>query len=221
MRYTIFLIVVAFSFLIINIANSEPSFNGNTPGCGGSGCHTMASGIVTAEVLSNFQVRVTVSGTTSDVGGELVDTSGTVVAVNNSTSSNPFTLTAPAAGTYIVNAGYRSPSRDWGTTTVTIAVTGIDDKLIGNNPQAYQLYSNYPNPFNPTTKIRYSLPQPGFTTLKIYNIQGKEVLTLVKGEKPAGIYEVSFDAANLPSGNYVYQLKSGSYVETRKMALIK
>jgi len=85
----------------------------------------------------------------------------------------------------------------------------------------YVLYQNYPNPFNPSTTIRYELPKASYVTLKIYNVLGQEVATLVNEEKPAGNYEVNFNASNLSSGVYFYKIKAGSYVETKKMNLIK
>ena len=94
-------------------------------------------------------------------------------------------------------------------------------------PNGYNLDQNYPNPFNPATTIRYSIPKQSFVTLKVYNILGREVATLVHGEKPAGSYEVEFhmqQTANnlqLASGIYFYQLKAGNYVSTKKMILMK
>jgi hypothetical protein len=221
MRTSLVLLTIALTFLAIPLLQTEPGFNGATPGCNpAGGCHTSQSGIVTVEVLSNLQVRITLSGTHSRVAGELVDVEGNVVAVNNSTSSNPFILTAPSAGLYTVNAGYKSP-REWGTTSADITVTGIEDKLIGSNPNNFELFANYPNPFNPSTKIRYAIPQASFTVLKIYNIMGQEVATLINEEKAAGVYEVNFNAINLASGTYLYKLQAGSFVETRKMILLK
>jgi len=90
----------------------------------------------------------------------------------------------------------------------------------------FKLYQNYPNPFNPTTKIRYSIPSETtrrvvFTTLKVCDILGNEITTLVNEEKPAGSYEVEFNATSLPSGIYFYQLKAGSFINTKKMILLK
>jgi hypothetical protein len=85
----------------------------------------------------------------------------------------------------------------------------------------YKLEQNYPNPFNPTTNIRFQIPESGMVTLKVYNILGKEVATLVKEERSAGSYEVEFDASSLPSGVYFYQLKAGSFIKTNKMILLK
>ena len=214
-------LTVALLVLFISFTKSEPGFNGAAPGCGGSGCHTSQAGIVTAEVLNNFQVRITVTGTSSSVGGELVNAQGTVVAFNNSTSNNPFILTAPGAGTYTVNAGFKSPSRLWGTTSAVINTTGIDEELIGLAPSKFELYSNYPNPFNPTTNIRYAISQTAFTTLKVYSLAGEEVLTLVNEVKSPGVYELNFDAGNLASGTYFYKLQAGDFVQTKKMLLMK
>ena len=207
--------------IFLSLTKSEPNFNGTTPGCGGSGCHTSQSGIVTAEVLTNFQVKITVSGTSSSVGGELVNSDGLVVAVNNSTSSNPFTLTAPSAGTYTVNAGYKNPSKEWGSTSAVITVTGVDEELIGLKPESFALYTNYPNPFNPATKIRYAIAQTAFTTLRVYSILGKEIATLVNQEKTPGVYELNFDGSDIPSGTYIYKLQAGDYTKTKKMLLLK
>lgn len=213
--------IVLSLLIVVASLNSQPDFNGTAPGCGGSGCHTSQSGIVTAEVLSNFQVKITLTGNSGNVAGELVNSSGTVVAVNNSTSSNPFILAAPSAGTYTVNAGYRNPSRVWGSTSAVINLTGVDEELVGLKPESFALYSNYPNPFNPSTKIRYAISQSAFTTLKVYSILGQEVATLVNEEKTPGVYEVNFDGLNLTSGTYIYKLQAGNFIDTKKMILLK
>ena len=88
-------------------------------------------------------------------------------------------------------------------------------------PIGFSLSQNYPNPFNPSTTIKYSIPKLSFVTLKVYDILGKEVSTLINEEKPAGIYQVEFKAANLPSGVYFYSIRAGKYVETKKMILMK
>ena len=88
-------------------------------------------------------------------------------------------------------------------------------------PNEYLLYQNYPNPFNPSTTIKYSIPKLNFVTIKIYDVLGSEVATLINEEKSGGNYELSWSAANLPSGVYFYQLKAGSYVEIKKMILLK
>ncbi|MEJ2103667.1 MAG: T9SS type A sorting domain-containing protein, partial [Ignavibacteriaceae bacterium] len=88
-------------------------------------------------------------------------------------------------------------------------------------PKSFSLYENYPNPFNPSTKIKFSIPKSTKVVIKIYDVVGNEIETLVNEEKQAGTYEVSWYAENLPSGVYFYQLKAGSFVETKKMVLMK
>ncbi len=88
-------------------------------------------------------------------------------------------------------------------------------------PTEFSLEQNYPNPFYPTTMIRFKISDVLFTILKIYDILGREIAILVNEEKPPGSYEVEFDGANLTSGIYFYQLKAGNFVETKKMILLK
>ena len=85
----------------------------------------------------------------------------------------------------------------------------------------YKLFENYPNPFNPSTKISYSIKEDGFVTLRVYDILGVEITTLVNEQKTAGSYEADFNAANLPSGMYIYKLQSGSFTDVKKMLLTK
>ena len=221
MKASLVLLIISATMLMSSTSFSEPGFNGTTPGCGGSSCHTSQAGILTATVQSNLQVKITLTGTTSKVGGELVDENGIVVTAINSTSNNPFTLTAPSAGTYKVNAGYKSPSRRWDSTTVTIALTDIGENLIESTPHTFKLNNNYPNPFNPSTKISYSIPKQSKVTLKIFDIIGNEISTVVNEEKPVGIYEVEFDASKLVSGVYFYKLQAGNFIETKKMILLR
>jgi hypothetical protein len=90
-----------------------------------------------------------------------------------------------------------------------------------NTPATYSLSQNYPNPFNPSTKITYSVANAGIVTLKIYDILGREVSTLVNEEKSAGKYEVNFNASSFASGVYFYQINAASFIQTKKMVLIK
>jgi hypothetical protein len=88
-------------------------------------------------------------------------------------------------------------------------------------PSSYALSQNYPNPFNPTTNIKFNLPKNENVSLKIYDILGNEVQNLVEGVQQAGVYNITVDASNLASGIYFYTLRAGSFVETKKMSLIK
>ncbi len=95
--------------------------------------------------------------------------------------------------------------------------------IINNNeiPSDFSLSQNYPNPFNPVTVIHYSLNENRLTTLKIFNVLGREVATLVNGKQNAGSYSVNFNASNLSSGVYFYKLESGEFAETKRMILLK
>jgi aminopeptidase N len=107
---------------------------------------------------------------------------------------------------------------NWILKTVNSIVTDVEDEL---HPEKFSLEQNYPNPFNPSTMIKFSLGKAGYTTLKLYDVLGKEVAALVNGELEAGQHEVTLDASSLPSGSYFYTLTSGSYTETRKMMFLK
>jgi hypothetical protein len=96
--------------------------------------------------------------------------------------------------------------------------TGVEEEVITHN---FYLYNNYPNPFNPTTRISWQSSVGSWQTLKVYDILGNEVATLVDEYKPAGSYEVEFNADGLTSGIYFYQLTAGNLKETRKMLLLK
>ena len=89
------------------------------------------------------------------------------------------------------------------------------------NVDKYELNNAYPNPFNPNTKITYSIKEEGLVTLKVYDILGKEITTLVNENKPAGFYEAEFNASQLPSGMYIYKIQSGSFSDVKKMLLTK
>ena len=93
--------------------------------------------------------------------------------------------------------------------------------LIDSHPSKYKLDQNYPNPFNPTTRIRFSISELSFVKLKVYDIVGNEIETLVNQEKPAGSYEVQFSAVDLPSGVYFYRIQTGGFIDTKKMILLK
>jgi len=88
-------------------------------------------------------------------------------------------------------------------------------------PTEFGLEQNFPNPFNPTTSIQYAISSRQFVTLKVYDVLGKEIATLVNESREAGNYEIIFDASTLPSGMYIYKLQAGDFLQVRKMTLIK
>jgi len=108
-------------------------------------------------------------------------------------------------------------------TTNAPTVVSVEDELNTENilPDEYALEQNYPNPFNPTTKIKYSIPQSSKVVIKVYDVLGNEITTLVNEEKPIGSYELTWYAEGLPSGIYFYRLQAGSFIETKKMILMK
>jgi hypothetical protein len=111
---------------------------------------------------------------------------------------------------------------EWGGVYKTIAfpkTTGVQE--LGEIPLTFALNQNYPNPFNPSTTIRYSIPAASQVTLKIYNLLGQEVASLVNAAQKPGNYEVSFNASSLTSGMYVYRIQAGTFIETKKMMLLK
>jgi hypothetical protein len=97
--------------------------------------------------------------------------------------------------------------------------TGI--RSIDNPPNNFRLLQNFPNPFNPSTTIKYEIPELNYASLKIYDVLGNEIVTLVNEEKPAGKYQIEFDAAEFASGFYFYQLIAGKFTATKKMLLLK
>ena len=116
-------------------------------------------------------------------------------------------------------------SGDGGTiihTTDGGGIVGVEEiKTTSSIPDDYLLFQNYPNPFNPSTTIRWQIPKAGFVTLKIYDVLGKEITTLVDEYKPVGEYKIEFNGMDLSSGIYFYQLKTGGFIQTKKMILIK
>jgi len=88
-------------------------------------------------------------------------------------------------------------------------------------PHTFRLEQNFPNPFNPVTQIQFSIPDQDFTTLTVYDILGRMIVQLVNEDLQPGEYTVSFEAGNIPSGMYIYRLQSGSYVNQKRMLLIK
>ncbi|HSW54406.1 MAG TPA: FG-GAP-like repeat-containing protein [Ignavibacteriaceae bacterium] len=103
----------------------------------------------------------------------------------------------------------------------SVLIASVEDEEINKLPTEYEITQNFPNPFNPTTTLRYSIINPELVRIIIYDIMGKEVKTLVNEFKQAGSYEVQFDASEIVSGIYLYKIESSSFVQTKKMILLK
>jgi Zn-dependent metalloprotease len=99
--------------------------------------------------------------------------------------------------------------------------TAISDESETVPPDHFALYQNYPNPFNPSTTIEFALPKPAFVTLKVYNLLGEQVATLVSEQRSAGIHKLNWDARGLASGVYLYRLEAGEFMQTKKSILMR
>jgi hypothetical protein len=100
-------------------------------------------------------------------------------------------------------------------------VVSVKEATTNNISRTYTLFQNYPNPFNPTTTISFSLPSKSFVTLKMFDVLGKEVASIVSEEMSQGSYSMQWNASNMPSGVYFYRLQAGSFTETRKLVLLR
>jgi len=185
----------------------------------------------------------TVSGHVSDnsnnpIAGAIVfatDANYQVYSFGITDQNGNYTITGLVPGSYSVTSssyGYSdgttsTSSLDYNTnysSTSSFTMTPEAVTAVSSTPSvisSYQLYQNYPNPFNPSTVIKFNVPNESRVTLKVYNILGSEVATLVNGMKPAGTYNITFNASNLASGVYFYQLKAGNFVATKKLLLLK
>ncbi|MBT8386804.1 MAG: T9SS type A sorting domain-containing protein, partial [Ignavibacteria bacterium] len=104
---------------------------------------------------------------------------------------------------------------------IEIIISSIEESSNDLNPTEFKIFQNFPNPFNPSTKIKYALPKNAFVNLTVYNVLGKTVTTLVNEEKRAGNYEIIFYASEIPSGIYFYRLTTNDFISTKKMILVK
>ncbi|NUM62980.1 MAG: T9SS type A sorting domain-containing protein [Ignavibacteriaceae bacterium] len=110
------------------------------------------------------------------------------------------------------------PDTGWVVMSVLPPILNVED---GNLPIDYGLSQNYPNPFNPITSIQYQLPEPAFVTIKVYDVLGNEIETLVNEERDAGSYKIDFNGLELTSGIYYYRIAADNFSQTKKMILLK
>jgi len=135
-------------------------------------------------------------------------------------SGSSFSYAVLVAGTYQYKCDFHSGSGMTGQFTAD-ASTGMDERPAGQAPGAFALDQNYPNPFNPSTTLRFRVPEAQRVTLRIYDILGNEVTTLVDGPQTMGSREVSFDGSGSPSGVYYARLEADQFTAVRRMILMK
>lgn len=144
----------------------------------------------------------------------IIDTTitDTLYLFNNLNNNTTYWWRIAAGNTY--GLGDYSEKRSF-----SVSITNIGEEL--QIPSEFSLLQNYPNPFNPVTRINYSIAENSYVTLKVYDLLGREMAELVNSEKEAGVYSISFDASQLSSGIYFYILKAGTFIETKKMTLLR
>jgi hypothetical protein len=125
------------------------------------------------------------------------------------------------ATVYLVRSdGTARPALFWLAQYVKDNPTGVEE-MVSGLPLNYRLEQNFPNPFNPTTTINYSIPKTSFVTLKVYNVLGNEVMSVVNEQQTANNYTYTLDFSKLSSGAYYYTLRAGDYSATKKLMLVK
>ena len=187
-----------------------------------------------------------VSGFVRDANG--VGLSGVAVSVIGSNgnpdnlysvtgSNGSYQITNVDAGSYVisadkigfnsstlnnVNIDYSSGVFDSNNSNLVLSVNSITEvETHASLPSNFELGQNYPNPFNPSTVIKYSIPFNSFVQIKVFDVIGREINTLVKGQMNAGTYNITLNADNMPSGIYFYRIEAGNFVQTKKMILLK
>lgn len=145
-----------------------------------------------------------------------------VLSSGGTNQSNPsFNLIGTVSQTFIgssTSASHQVQAGFWQLYHQTVSTNINNDALL---PIEFKLEQNYPNPFNPNTIIRFAMPERANVLLKIYDLLGGEIITLVNEEKEAGWYNIHFNAVELASGFYIYKIKAGSYSSSKKMLIIK
>jgi hypothetical protein len=173
-----------------------------------------------------YNLRIGTSPTASDIYSAMsLQESGlrSIPAFGNTNHNTSWQILGLEPGDYYwsvqaVDNGFLASEFAAEKTFTIESPTSVDDGMIAFR---YELKANYPNPFNPSTRIVYSIPSNEFVSLRVYDVLGRDVVTLVNEEKAAGVYEIDFNANNLASGIYIYKIQAGNFIESRKMMLVK
>ena len=203
--------------LIIVLAITHYSFSQTiyevTPGTKGNEITLTVANISETDAANNVEVILTKKSSALSFNKE----TETIAIIEAKTE-------AKASFTFDVNRDAPINKKD----TIDFMITDANGLMMTKTfifsyvgPKEFKLEQNYPNPFNPSTVISYQLPVVSNITLKVYDILGSEVITLVNEQQEPGYYEVQFNAANIASGMYVYRLQAGDFISVKKMLLIK
>jgi hypothetical protein len=167
------------------------------------------------------------SDPTIDIDLKLYDQSGIEIASSGASGSTELmTYLSAGASTYSIRlyrySGYGSYGVIVSNTRPNSTMVDVKEKKQERIlPKNYALSQNFPNPFNPSTSIQFQIPNSGHVTLKVYNMLGCEIASLINEVRSAGVYNFTWNASNLPSGVYFYRLQAGNYVEVKKAVLMK
>ncbi len=186
--------------------------------------------------IRNYNASMRV-GTTTTVAGSFTAVTNAVLysgstesgmhSPTNDVDSSVFNWTAPIMGTgpvYFYISGYQGTSKSNGISTVITAISSETLTAVAEDPcrvHVFSLFQNFPNPFNPTTIIRYQLPEAGFVRVRIYDMRGRQTVVLVEGKQERGDHQVQLNANGLPSGIYFCELQLENRIITNKITLLR
>jgi len=200
-----------------------------------NGCTVGDSGTILYTTNGGTTWTTQTSGTTNTLYGiSFIDVNNGVAVglkgtILNTTNGGETWTTQKSGTTNILEGVYFSDANN-GTAvglngtilhTTNGGVTFIEEHQIYEIPTQFLLSNNWPNPFNPSTRITYTIPKRSDVSIKVFNLLGSEVTELVKSEMEAGGYDIEFNASNLPSGVYFYRIQAGNFIDTKKMILLK
>ena len=195
---------------------------GGTFGCGGLylSADSCTNWTQISSVIPQASLSIETGGTlvgTENLGVFLFSDNGDSLGSRNDglTNLNIHTLT-------IDNNNYVYAGTDNGVWQRSLSdITSAEEEQTNELPSVFLLSQNFPNPFNPSTKIKYSVPQSSQVQIKVFDVLGNEIARLMDEEKSVGTYELTWNAENLPSGVYFYQLRAGDFIQTKKMILLR
>lgn len=203
------------NFILTENKLVSPQTGSSGPGCAG-GNEYIHDNVVRSMLNGALGNEIAKSGWA--IGDSAVIDTFYYLPTNIESPSNLYLNTFVYSKHSPLNLGEIHQARKWKLMDFPV---GVKDNYQAGNPVDFELQQNFPNPFNPETKISFSLPESGFVSLKVYDLLGKEVAVLVSEELAQGTHAVSFDASQLPSGVYVYQLQADGVKISRKMSLLK